>query len=179
MNILFIIKVLTIFMIDFSTAINLIRRNGGFKPNKREDSYYRTFDTQGNRPLQVRISNYGTHLWTWYDKEYDPSYAINTCIVYSADGTHNSNVHVDMRIKDNQNNVISQRKSFEVIQYVYNCQLLDENDTALVNQAVQTVWQNNGYKDPLANTPKHAKIYKLIPNQPIETLVENKQYISK
>ncbi len=68
-------------MVDFNTAIELIRRNGGFKPNKRDDSYYRTYKTQGNRPQQARISNHGTHLWTWYDRDYDPSYAINTCIV--------------------------------------------------------------------------------------------------
>lgn len=157
-------------MIDFNTAIELVRRNGGFKPNSREDSYYRTYTMQGNKPMQVRISNHGTHLWTWYDKNYDPSYAINTCIVYSADGSHDSNVSVDMRLKDKQNNVIGQRKSFEVIQYVYNCQLLDENDSALINQSVQSIWNNKSFKDPLAGTLKHAKVYKLIPNQPIEHL---------
>ena len=154
----------------------MIRRNGGFKPNKRDDSYYRTYKTQGNRPQQASISNHGTHLWTWYDRDYDPSYAINTCIVFSESGTHDSDVSVDMNIKDKQGNVIGQRKTIEVIQYVYNCQLLDENDTALINKEVQSIWQNNGFKDPLAGTPKHAKVFKLIPNQPIQTITENKQY---
>lgn len=163
-------------MVDFNTAIELIRRNGGFKPNKRDDSYYRTYKTQGNRPQQARISNHGTHLWTWYDRDYDPSYAINTCIVFSESGTHDSDVSVDMNIKDKQFNVIGQRKTMEVIQYVYNCQLLDENDTSLINKEVQSIWQNNGFKDPLAGTPKHAKVFKLIPNQPIQTITENKQY---
>lgn len=163
-------------MVDFNTAIELIRRNGGFKPNKRDDSYYRTYKTQGNRPQQARISNHGTHLWTWYDRDYDPSYAINTCIVFSESGTHDSDVSVDMNIKDKQGNVIGQRKTMEVIQYVYNCQLLDENDTFLINKEVQSIWQNNGFKDPLAGTPKHAKVFKLIPNQPIQTITENKQY---
>ena len=163
-------------MVDFNTAIELIRRNGGFKPNKRDDSYYRTYKTQGNRPQQARISNHGTHLWTWYDRDYDPSYAINTCIVFSESGTHDSDVSVDMNIKDKQGNVIGQRKTMEVIQYVYNCQLLDENDTSLINKEVQSIWQNNGFKDPLAGTPKHAKVFKLIPNQPIQTITENKQY---
>ena len=163
-------------MIDFDTAINLVRMNGGFIPNKREDSYYRTYATKESRPMQVRISNHGTHLWTWYDKEYDPSYAINTCIVYSADGSNNSNVNVDMNLKDKHNNVVGQRNSFEVVQYVYNCQLLDENDSALINQAIQSIWQNKGFIDSLSNTPKHAKVYKLRPNQTIETIVENKEY---
>lgn len=163
-------------MADFNTAIELIRRNGGFKPNKRDYSYYRTYKTQGNRPQQARISNHGTHLWTWYDRDYDPSYAINTCIVFSESGTHDSDVSVDMNIKDKQGNVIGQRKTMEVIQYVYNCQLLDENDTALINKEVLSIWQNNGFKDPLAGTPKHAKVFKLIPNQPIQTITENKQH---
>ena len=69
-------------MIDFDEAISIIRRNGGFKPNRKDTSYYRTYTIEGNRPLQARISNHGTWLWTWYDKDYDPSYAINFCIVF-------------------------------------------------------------------------------------------------
>lgn len=160
-------------MIDFNTAINLIKQNGGFAPNSREDSFYRTYTTQGSRPMQVRISNHGTHLRTWYDKGYNPAYSINICIVYSADGSYDSNVNVNMSLKDKQNNIIGQKKPFEVIQYVYNCQILDKNDSAIINQAVQSIWKNKGYKDPLAETPKHAKVYKLLPNRPIKTLAEN------
>lgn len=86
-------------MIDFNTAINLIRRNGGFKPNDYDDSYYRTYKIQANRPIQVRVSNHGTHLWSWYDKDFDPSYSINICIVFSDGGYHKSNVNVNMNIK--------------------------------------------------------------------------------
>lgn len=160
-------------MVDFKQAINLIRQNGDFKPSEREDSYYKTRKTQGNRLQQARISNHGTHLWTWYDRDYDPSYTINTCIVFSESGTHNSDVSVDMNIKDKQGNVIGQRKTMEVIQYVYNCQLLDKNDAGLINKEVQSIWQNNGFKDPLAGTPKHAKVFKLIPNQSIQTITES------
>ena len=62
--------------------------------------------------------------------------------MYSDNGAHDSNVKVDMQIKDSQNNVIGQRKPFEVIQYVYNCQLLDKNDSALINQDIQSIWRN-------------------------------------
>ena len=163
-------------MIDFRKAINLIKRNGGFYSNKQDDSYYRTYIAQGYRPMQVRVSNHGTHLRTWYDKDYDPSYAINTCIVYSPNGECNSNVDVDMNIKDEHRNIIGQKKPFEVIQYVYNCQLLNENDSALINKAVQSIWQNKVYKDPLINTQKQAKVYRLIPNNQIEIITENKEY---
>ena len=151
-------------MIDSNITIELIRRNGGFKPNKRDTSYYRTYTTEGNRPLQARVSNHGTWLWTWHDKDYDTSYAINFCVVFSENGEYDSDASVDMSIKGKEGNVIGQKKSFEVIQYVYNCQLLDENDSILINQAVQNIWQNKGYKDPFANTPKHAKVMILKPN---------------
>lgn len=161
-------------MIDFDKAIELIRRNGGFKPNNNDSSYYRVYRVSGSKPMQVRVSNHGTHLKTWYDKDYDPSYAINTCVVYSEDGMHDSNVTVDMRKTNEQGAVIGEKKMFEVIQYVYNCQLLNDNDAALINQAILSTWQNKSFKDPFAGTPKHAKVYKLKPNEPIETLVENK-----
>ena len=163
-------------MIDFNQAISIIRRNGGFKPNRKDTSYYRTYTVEGNRPLQARISNHGTWLWTWYDKDFDPSYAINFCIVFSEDGEYDSDVTVDMNIKDEEGNVIGQRKMFEVIQYVYNCQLLDINDATLINQQIQSIWQNKGFNDPFANTEKHAKVMRLKPNEPIEQIVENKQY---
>ena len=161
-------------MIDFNRAIELIRRNGGFKSNSNDSSYYRTYTIEGNRPLQARISNHGTWLWTWYDKQYDPSYAINTCVVYSENGEDNSNIEVDMKIVDKDGNIIGEKKPFEVTQYVYNCQLLDENDSILINQAVQNIWQNKGYKDPLANTPKHARVMILRPNEEPEIITENK-----
>ena len=161
-------------MIDFNRTIELIRRNGGFKSNSNDSSYYRTYTIEGNRPLQARISNHGTWLWTWYDKQYDPSYAINTSVVYSENGEDNSNIEVDMRIVDKDGNVIGEKKPFEVTQYVYNCQLLDENDSILINQAVQNIWQNKGYKDPLANTPKHARVMILRPNEEPEIITENK-----
>ena len=161
-------------MIDFNQAISIIRRNGGFKPNRKDTSYYRTYTIEGNRPLQARVSNHGTWLWTWYDKDYDPSYAINFCVVFSENGEYDSDLSVDMDIKDEEGNVIGRKKSFEVIQYVYNCQILDDNDAALINQAVQNIWQNKGFKDPLVNTPKHAKVIILRPNETPEIITEAK-----
>lgn len=80
-------------------------------------------------------------------------------------------VSVDMNIKGKQGNIIGKRKTIEVIQYVYNCQLLDDNDTALINKEVQSIWRNNEFKDPLAGTVKHAKVFKLIPNQSIQPII--------
>lgn len=160
-------------MIDFEQAIDLIRRNGGFKPNEKDSSYYRTYITQWSKPIQIRVSNHGTHLWTWYDKQYDPSYAINIGVVFSSTGEHESNTIVDMEIKNEEGVVIGERNQFEVIQYVYNCQLLDINDAALINQAIQNIWQNKVFNDPLADSPKHAKVMRLKPNEPIDIITES------
>lgn len=62
-------------MLDFNEIIEDIRDNGGFYSNSKEDSFYRVYKTQGFKPIQVRISNHGTHLWTWIDRNYDPSRA--------------------------------------------------------------------------------------------------------
>ena len=86
-------------------------------------------------------------------------------MVYSENGEDNSNIEVDMRIVDKDGNVIGEKKPFEVTQYVYNCQLLDENDSILINKAVQNIWQNKGFNDPFANTTKHAKVMILKPNK--------------
>lgn len=163
-------------MVDFNDTIEDIRKNGGFKPNKNDTSYYRTYTIADNKPLQTRVSNHGTWLWTWYGKDYDPSYAINFCIVFSENGEYDSNVSVDMDIKDENGNVVGEKQSFEVKQFVYNCQLLDINDAALINQKVQSIWQNEGFQDPLAGTPKHAKVMILRPNEEPEIITENKQY---
>lgn len=161
-------------MIDFDNVIATIRDNNGFKPNKNDSAYYRTYITQGSKPMQIRVSNHGTHLWTWYDKKYDPSYAINIGVVFSSTGEHESNTIVDMEIKNEEGVVIGERKPFEVIQYVYNCQLLDISDAALINQSIQNIWQNKGFNDPLADSPKHAKVMRLKPNEPIDIITESK-----
>ena len=137
-------------MIDFNRTIELIRRNGDFKPNKSDASYHKTYEMKDGRLLQVKLSNHGT----WCNKDYNPSCLNNICIVFSENGEAYSNVGVDARTGEN--------KPFEVTQYVYNCQLLDDNDAALINQAVQNISQNKWFKDPLANTHKHARVMLLI-----------------
>lgn len=167
-------------MIDYNEAIRAIKDNNGFKPNKKEDSFCRTYTIQNSRPIQIRISNHGTHLWTWYDKDYDPSYAINICVVFSEDGSHSSDTTVDTRIKDEQGNIIGERKPFEVKQFVYNCQNLDNNDAALINMEIQNTWKNGGFQDPLAGTPKQANVIPLrTNNNDNNTDIKKREYYEK
>lgn len=174
-------------MIHFENIINTIRDNNGFKSNKHEDSYYRLYNTSKG-PIQVRISNHGTELWTWVkNAPIDPSecYA-NICIVLSDDGTHHSNTTADMNIyqkDENGKNIldydgkripIGRLDDFEVIQYVYNLSILSNRNVGIINKMIQQIPTKNYYYEPLQTNPqKHAKVFKLIPNKPEEIIKEN------
>lgn len=157
-------------MIDFNIAINAIRRNNGFQPNRNDSSYYRTYTIENSKPIQVRVSNHGTHLWTWIDRNYDPSRAINYCIVFSENGDCASNTKVNMNItqqnEQGQKMIVGTRNNFEVVQYVYNCQNLTANEVSKINGAIQNIWQTKVFTDPFSNDPiKKAKVIRLRPNE--------------
>ena len=75
-------------MIDSNIAIELIRRNGGFKSNSNDSSYYRTYTIEGNRPLQARISNHGTWLETEIITENKTRYNMNKLIRLTESDLH-------------------------------------------------------------------------------------------
>lgn len=160
-------------MINFDIAVDTIRDNHGFTPNSHDSSYYRTFTVEGCKSLQVRISNHGTHLWTWYDREYDPSATINYCIVFSEDFKHDSNISVDINIKNRDGKVIGQKKSFEVMQFVYDCKQISAQDAALISANIENIWKNRKFEDPLKDTTRHARVMILKPNENIKILVDN------
>jgi len=122
-------------MIDFNSAIAAIRDNNGFEPNKYDDSFYRLYNTSKGK-IQVRISNHGTHLWTWVkNAPVNPSECLaNICIVLSKDGTHNSSTTVrNGQWNGNENNPSNKPYDFEVVQYVYNCSSLSANNGNRIN----------------------------------------------
>lgn len=134
-------------MVDFNITIDSIRKNNGFNPNEHESSFYRVYTVQNSKPIQVRVSNHGTHLWSWLDKDYDPSTSINISIVFTENGITTSNCYVDKQMKRN----------FEVVQYIYNCSKLTPKDVALINRKIITIPINKDFSDPLASTDKAAK----------------------
>lgn len=165
-------------MVQFERAINLIRQNNGFQANQNDSSFYRTYTLENSKPIQVRVSNHGTHLWTWIDRNYDPSKAINYCIVFSENGQCQSNTAVNMNIIQQTQfgkKVVGQRNNYEVIQYVYNCSVLTPEDTYLINHTIRTIWQTKTFVDPLMNDPiKKAKVMRLRPNvSPLYEMVSN------
>lgn len=169
-------------MVDFNVAISTIKDNNGFVSNDKDDSFYRTYLTKGAKPIQVRISNHGTHLWTW-DKngEYIPSYAINICVVLSPNGEVDSNTVVDMNVYDNARNIVGQKKDYEVIQYVYNCTNLNAEEVHKINETIINIPTTRNFIDPFRmDGVKRANAYRLKPNQKPQLLTqpiqENKQY---
>lgn len=168
-------------MIDFNEAITVIRDNNGFEANKKDSSYYRVYTVPNQRPLQVRISNHGTHLWTWDENaEYVPHRGYNISIVFmsSSKGYSDSNTTVNMDIFEKDANgqkiKIGTKPNFEVIQYVYDCDLLTPNNVARINQFIQQIPRYKKFIDPMKSNPKkHAKVYKLTPNNASEVITEN------
>lgn len=161
-------------MIDFNNAVATIRDNNGFESNDYDDSFYRVYNTPRG-VIQVRISNHGTHLWTWVkNAPVNPSkcYA-NICIVLSENGKHNSSVEVaPNKYHNNENNPGGKPYSFEVLQYVYNCTILSMRNASIINKRIMEIPNSGCFVDPLkTDRDKHAGVYRLIPNKPIETVV--------
>ena len=152
-------------MVNFTECIEDIRTNHGFKHNSHDDSFYRTYQVEGGKFLQLRVSNHGTYLCTWIEKDYDPSLALsNISIVFTEDGKCESNTAVDMGDK---------KRSYKVIQYIYNCAVLDNNDILRINNRMYDIITNRGYIDPLSdNKTKKAKVYTLEPNQKPQLLTQ-------
>lgn len=151
--------------------------HNGFTPNKREDSIYRVFNTQ-NVPIQIRVSNHGTYLWTWVDKEYDPAHAINISIVVSEGGIvknkdkdnseeENSSIDVHTVINKQQ-----RKRDFIVDQFVYDSQILKNRDILSIYNSILNTIKYKKYIDPLKNNNRRAKYDTLKSNY---ILQENKQ----
>lgn len=168
-------------MIDFNIAISAIRDNNGFIPNTKDSSFYRVYEISNQRPIQVRISNHGTHLWTWDEKaEYAPHRGYNISIVFmsSSKGYDKSNTTVNMGIfkqGPNKDTIkVGTKPNFEVIQYVYDCDLLTPNNITRINQFIQQIPRLKKFIDPMKTNPqKHAKVYRLTPNNVPEIITEN------
>lgn len=126
-------------MVDYNSVVDNISQNHSFKPNKADTSFYRTYSTAGSKPIQVRVSNHGTFLRTWDAyADYIPSYAINICVIFTENGENDSNTDVDMNLYDNNDNkkTIGHKQDYEVIQYTYNCSLLNNDDVAKISNCI-------------------------------------------
>lgn len=157
----------------------------GFQPNSKKTSLYKIIKLNNlngiNKNVSCRVSTHSTHSDTWLDKSQDPSKTINISIVFA------------ISEKDNQpkleitSKAFNQRKrNFEVNEYVYDANLLSEDDLNNVLNAISEadyadshtfIIDDNGsviYNDPLKGKLNAAKY------TPLKSkIIENTVYIDE
>lgn len=164
-------------MIDNTYITQLIEAQLHYKPNSKENSFYKIYKNP-NVTYQIRISNHGTHLRTWIEKDYDPSYSINISIAFTQNGVPTNDCLIDTQTnkqftdctpcidqqtrtqipcKPRQVSGISNKKrTFIVKQFIYNCEYLDIEDIPTLVQAIKQVHLNGIYNDPFVGIENKA-----------------------
>lgn len=147
-----------------------------FIPNKHHDSFYLIQKGNQNKPtVQIRLSNHGTYLETWTDREelgnsverIDPSRSINMSIVFVDDG---ESLTTDCEGQPNcedcklpmckpqkfegQNEI---GRPFTVYQYTYKSKQIKQRYINALAKAIFNARYSGQYTDPLRNLPRAAK----------------------
>lgn len=147
-----------------------------FIPKKRGDSWYLIQDRgKGNLPVRIRLSDHGTKLHNWTDREelgdstsrIDPAYSINISIVFINEG---ENLTDDCKGQTNcegcalpvckpqtfagQNEI---GRPFKVFQYVYQSDTIAPRYINALTKAIFHARYSGEYIDPLKDLPRAAK----------------------
>lgn len=177
-------------MVNNSEFTNAIAVELRYLPNKNENSYYKVYK-DANITRQIRVSNHGTYLRTWIDKNYDPSISSNISIAFTSNGVPTNDCLIDPQTNEpfkdcapcidhqNQSQILckprqvtgisNKKRKFYVTQFVYNCQYLTSHDVQLLVNAIKQASLTGEYKDPFANNiEKRAKSVILEPIEPIK-----------
>ncbi|MCF0213427.1 MAG: hypothetical protein HUK13_05790 [Muribaculaceae bacterium] len=156
-----------------------------------ETSFYMCQKRENNIPVQIRISDHGTYLRTWTDRQnlgdstnrlLDPAICINISIVF-VDEENGLTNDCQKRINcegckiepcipqtfDGQNEI---GKPFKVHQYVYNSRYIAPRYINGITKAIMEARFSGEYKDPLVNLYRAARHKELISNK----ITENIQY---
>ena len=164
-------------MIDNTDITQLIEAQLHYKSNSKENSFYKIY-RNSNVIYQIRISNHGTYLRTWIDKDYDPSISTNISIVFTQNGVPTNDCFIDAQTnkpftdctpcidqqtrtqipcKSRQVTGISNKKrTFVVKQFIYNCEYLDIEDVPILVQAIKQVYLKGIYNDPFVKIKNKA-----------------------
>lgn len=157
-------------------CVSTLKDSNGFKNNNKEQaSYYKEFN-HPNKKGEFRLSNHCTKLWTWIRHGYALNSSINVsiCFTNKEEIPTSDDCCVDLNIYDENKNVIGSIVPFEVIQYVYDCNVLTSRDIRSIQLAFSKMFKGGRFIDPFkTNETKHAKVYKLVPNQNPTIIVEN------
>lgn len=146
-----------------------------FVPNTKGDSFYLIRKRAGNRPVQVRISNHGTYLDTWCDREelgdsverLDPALCDNISIVFVDDGNDLTKDCTGMQDCDGceiepcipqtfegQNEL---GRPFVVKQYTYKSKFIRIKYLNGITKAIAEASVKGKYVDPLKDLYRAAK----------------------
>ena len=170
-----------------------------FIPNTKGDSFYLIKNRgEGLQPTQIRLSNHGTYLETWCDRNelgdsverLNPAFCVNISIVFVDEGEDLTDDCKGMPNCDNCKIEPCKPQTFEgqdqigrpftVIQYVYNSKCIRRKYINGLTKAIVEASTKGKYADPLAELYRAAKekefhsSTKLQNNKGIKP--ENKQY---
>lgn len=174
-----------------------------FLSNNKGDSFYSIQKRNKEKPVQIRLSNHGTFLKTWVDREalsdsktrlLDPSQCINISIVFVEDGENLTQQCIGQQTCDNctitpccpqtfkgQNEL---GKPFVVKQYVYKSNTINAKYLDGIVKAIMEARFRGSYIDPLQSTERQSSEKELSsqyntqqPQQPIQE--NNNKYTNK
>ena len=120
-----------------------------FLSNNKGDSFYSIQKRNKEKPVQIRLSNHGTFIKTWVDREalsdsktrlLDPSQCINISIVFVEDGENLTQQCIG------QNEL---GKPFVVKQYVYKSNTINAKYLDGIVKAIMEARFRGSYIDPL------------------------------
>lgn len=152
-----------------------------FIPNANATSFYLMKNRGDNQShIQIRLSNHGTYLKTWTDREhlgnsvnrYDPSHSINISIVFVDDSSDITNDCTGQKncdgcvlpvckpqTFDGQDQI---GRHFKVYQYGYNSNEILPRYINAITKAIFEASYKGVYIDPLRNIQRAAKHKELV-----------------
>lgn len=143
-------------------------QNPSFMSNANGDSFYLIRKRNDGHIIQIRISNHGTYLKTWTDRNelsnstdrVDPSLCTNISIVFidedknltqDCNGRRNcSDCNIQPCIPQTFHGQNELGKPFEVTQYSYNCNQIKLRYIKGLTKAIVEASVSGEYKDPLS-----------------------------
>lgn len=164
-----------------------------FIPNANATSFYLMKNRGDNQShIQIRLSNHGTYLKTWTDREhlgnsvnrYDPTHSINISIVFVDDSSDITNDCTGQKncdgcvlpvckpqTFDGQDQI---GRHFKVYQYVYNSNEILPRYINAITKAIFEASYKGVYIDPLRNIQRAAKHKELVSSTELQNIDNNK-----
>ena len=185
------IEILDKILIKYKTLCSKFANASNFLSNTKGDSYYSIQKRNQKNPVQIRLSNHGTFLKTWIDREelsdsktrlLDPSSCFNISIVFIDDNTNITTQCVGQNNCDNCTITPCQPQTFQgqnelgkpftVKQYVYKSSSINSRNLNGIVKAIMEARFRGEYIDPLLTTAKRAS-QKELTSQPQQPIQEN------